>query len=110
MKVNFLKYEGNVDVGIKFGEFGYSLKELICCYKFEESGDIYRFMLMVVERGSSDEGFDIEEFCSRFRIRSLLFLGCGEMFENKFLLYFCYSEFLRFVSVFIKLLFVDVDD
>lgn len=110
MKVNLPKYEGNVDVGTKLGELGHSLKELTCCHKFEESGDTYRPMSMVAERGSSDEGSDIEEPCPRLRTRSLSLPGCGEMFENKSSLYPCHSELSRSVSVPTKLSFADVDD
>lgn len=110
MKSSLPKYEGNVDVGTKLGEFGHSLKELTCCHKFEESGDTYRPMSMVAERGSSDEGSDMEEPCRRLRNRSLSLPGCDEMFENKSLLYPCHSELSRSVSVPTKLSFADFDE
>ena len=109
MKSNIPKYEGNVDVVTKLGEFGHSLKELTCCHKFEESGDTYRPMSMVAERGSSDEGSDEEEPCPRLRTRSLSLPGCDEMFEDKSLLYPCHGELSRSASVPTKLSFADFD-
>ena len=110
MKANLPKYEGNVDVGTKLGELGHSLKELSCCHKFEESGDTYRPMSMVAERGSSDEGSDMEEPYPRLRTRSLSLPGCGEMFENKSSSYPCHSELSRSASVPTKLSFADFGD
>ena len=104
MKSNLPKFEGNVDVGSKLGEFGHSLKELTCCHKFEESGDTYRPMSMVAERGSSDEGSDIEEPYTRLRTRSLSLPECDKMFEDKS------SELSRSVSVPTKLSFADFDE
>lgn len=103
MKANLPKYEVNVDVGTKLGELGHSLKELSCCHKFEESGDTYRPMSMVAEKGSSDEGSDVEEPCPRLRTRSVSLPGCDEMFENKSSFYPGHSELSRSVSVPTKL-------
>ena len=110
MKSNLPKFEGNADVGSKLGEFGHSLKELTCCHKFEESGDTYRPMSMVAERGSSDEGSDIEEPYTRLRTRSLSLPECDKMFEDKSLLYPCDSELSRSASVPTKLSFADFDE
>lgn len=110
MKSNLPKVEGNVDVGSKLVELGHSLKELTCCHKFEESGDNYRPMSMVAERGSSDEGSDIEELCPRLRTRSQSLPGCNEMFEDKSSLHPCHSELSRSVSVPSKLSFADFDE
>ena len=103
MKENLPKYEANVDVGTKLGDLGHSLKELTCCDKFEDSGDTYRPMSMVAEKGSSDEGSDMEEPCPRLRSRSVSLPGCDEMFENKSSLYPGLSELSRSVSVPTKL-------
>ena len=110
MKSNLPKYEGNFDMGTKLGEFGHSLKELTCCHKFEESGDTYRPMSMVAERGSSDEGSDMEEACPTLRTRSLSLPGCDEMFENKSSLYPCHNELSRSVSVPTKLSFAEFEE
>ena len=112
MKSNLPKFESNVDVGTKLGEFGHSLKELTCCHKFEESGDTYRPMSMVAERGSSDEGsdIDVEEPCPPLRTRSLSLPGCDEMFEDKSLLCPCHTELSRSVSVPTKLSFAEFDE
>ena len=103
MKENLPKYEANADLGTKLGELGHSLKELSCCHKFEESGDTYRPMSMVAEKGSSDEGSDMEEPCPRLRTRSVSLPGCDEMFENKSSFYPGHSELSRSVSVPTKL-------
>lgn len=110
IKSNLPKFEGNVDVGSKLEELGHSLKELTCCHKFEESGDNYRPMSMVAERGSSDEESDIEELCTRLRTRSQSLPGCNEMFEEKSSLHPCHSELSRSVSVPTKLSFADFDE
>lgn len=113
MKSNLPKFEGNVDVGTKLGQLGHNLKELTCCHKFEESvesGDTYRPMSMIAERGSSDEGSDVEEQCPRLRTRSLSLPGHDEMVENKSALYSCHNELSRSVSVPTKLSFANFNE
>ncbi len=112
MKENLTKLEGNTDVGTKLEEFGQNLKELSCCHRFEESGDTYRPMSMVAQKGSSDEDSDVpgEESCPRFRTRSLSLPGCDEMFENKTTIPAPRTQLSRSVSVPSKLSFVDFSD
>ena len=75
MKEHFSEMETN-------GGTCHSLKEMTCCYKFEESCSEYHpSMSMVAQKGSSDEGSDETENVScptRFRTRSFSLPGCNE--------------------------------
>ena len=108
MKEQLSEMESNGDIGGKL----HSFKEMTCCHKFEESGEAYRPLSMVTQKGSSDETCDFTEDCPcpRFRTRSFSLPGCDEMSANNSGGFRPHSNLSRSASVPCKLSFAGLSN